>query len=82
MRTATLIIGALMLTGCAVLKINVKHGQDEYNGIGVSCFKDIKVSPMTFGADGSVQSEGYQSGVDGESLGEAAGSAVKVLAKP
>lgn len=76
------VLVALALAGCAVIKVNVQRGADVYNGIGISCFKDIHVYPMTFGADGAVRSEGYQSGVDGESLGIAAGTAGKVLVKP
>lgn len=76
------VLVALILAGCAIVKVHVQRGTDVYDGIGISCFKDIEVAPMTFGADGSVKSEGYQSGVDGESLGEAGGTLVKVLGKP
>jgi hypothetical protein len=82
MKALLLIIGAIAFTGCAIIKVHVQRGPDVYDGIGISCFKDIKVDPLTFGADGSVQSMGYRSGVDGESLGEAGGTLVKVLAKP
>jgi len=81
MKTAILIIGAIALAGCAMIKVHVQRGQDVYSGLGVSCFKDIRVEPMTFGTNGIVTSGGYQSGVDGESLGTAGGALIKTLGK-
>ena len=72
----------LCCAGCAVIKIHVQKGQDEYSGLGMSFFKDVTVNPMTFAADGSVKSDGYHSGVDGAAIGVAAGMAAKSLITP
>ncbi len=64
--------------GCAVVHIKTPQWQ----AAGASLFKDINLRPIRLGPDGSVDSQGYRSGVDGEALGEAAGAAAKVMVQP
>lgn len=71
MKTTLLAVLAISLSGCAVI-----HG---HGLTAASCFKDINVVAV-------VQSNrvviGYSSSVSGAALGDAVGTAAKVLVKP
>jgi hypothetical protein len=74
--TVAILVG--VLCGCAVVRVSTP----QWSATAGSLFKNTELKPITVATNGTLRVEGYKSGVDGKSLGEAVGTAGKVLLKP